>query len=115
MGDILQVRVMVYTPDPEAVEKAWPLLSELAWPAGSNYAPAKRGALELVDTLAERLRYGEVSKGISQGLLPEAEKIQALKEQLEAALGDWDSTLANKLTVKIEQALAALETRAGNL
>ena len=115
MGDVLQVRVMVYTPDPADVDKAWPLLAELAWPAGSNYAPAKHGALELVETLGARLRYEQVSKAIAQGLMPGLEKAEALKERLDKALGDWDPTLANKLTVQIEQALGELETRAGNL
>jgi hypothetical protein len=114
MGDLLQVRVMAYTPDVSAVERAWPELSGLAWPPGFDYAPAKRGVLELVDTLVERLRYGDVDKSLAQALLPDAQAVAAVKGQLEAALADWDAAAANKLSVKVEDALAALERKAGS-
>ena len=113
MGDVLQVRVMVYTPDASAVEKQWPELSELAWPPANAYAPAKRGALELVDTLVARLRFEDVPKATVEALLPDAQKIKALVGDLEAALSAWNPSLANTLTVQIENALTALESRAG--
>ena len=113
MGDVLQVRVMVYTPDVSVVEKKWPELSELAWPPANNYAPAKRGVLELVDTLVARLRFEDVPKAKVDALLPGVLKARDLATELESALGAWNPSQANKLTVQIENALADLESRAG--
>jgi hypothetical protein len=113
MGDILQVRVMAYTPDVSAVEKQWPELSELAWPPANNYAPAKRGVLELVETLVARLRFEDVPKAKVDALLPDALKAKALIVDMEAALGEWNASQANKISIQIENALTALESRAG--
>jgi len=113
MGDILQIRVMAYTPDVGAVEKQWPELSELAWPPANDYAPAKRGVLELVEALVSRLRFEDVPKATVDALLPDALKAKALTADLEAALGQWNASLANKISVQLENALTALESRAG--
>lgn len=113
MGDILQIRVMAYTPDVGAVEKRWPELSELAWPPANNYAPAKRGVLELVEALVARLRFEDVPKATVDALLPGALKAKALGVDLEEALSQWNASLANKISVQLEDALSDLETRAG--
>ena len=113
MGDILQIRVMAYTPDVGDVEKKWPELSELAWPPANTYAPAKRGVLELVETLVARLRFEDVPKAKAAALLPDALKAKALIVDLENALGEWNPSLANKISVQLEDAVTALESLAG--
>lgn len=116
MGDLLQVRVMAYTPDVAEVERTWPELARLAWPPGFDYAPSRRGVLELADALAERLRYGEdVDRDLARELTPDAQAIVSLKESLETALGDWNPSEANRLSVRLENALSDLEHKAASV
>ena len=113
MGKLLQVRVMAYTVDPGKVDDTWPILSHLAYPPGHDYAPAKRGVLELVATLRARLTAGEVSPGVTERLKPGLDKAEHFVAQLEKALASWQAEKAQMATEKIEDALDELETRAG--
>ena len=112
MGRYLQIRVSAVTVDLAGAERAWPQLAALAWPHSHDYAKAPQGVLELADALEERLRYGQdVSEAQRKAYLPAAQKILALKEQLEEALGRWDATTANRLSDTLEDAFDDLEGR----
>jgi len=113
MGKLLQVRVSVSTLDPGKVESAWPILSHLAYPPGHDYAPAKRGVLELIDTLRARLTAGDVPQGVADKLKAGLGQAEQLSRQLEDALASWQAEKAQQLTDKIEDALDELEDRAG--
>lgn len=113
MGKLLQVRVSASTLDPGKVDSTWPILSHLAYPPGHDYAPAKRGVLELIDTLRARLTAGEIPQGVAGKLAPWLEKAEQLSRQLEDALASWQAEKAQQLTDKIEDALDELEDRAG--
>ncbi len=113
MGKLLQVRVSVYTVDPGKVEDAWPVLSHLAYPPGYDYAPAKRGVLELVDTLHARLSAGDIPENVAARLSEGIGKARALTEQLEEALASWQAEKAQMLTERIEDQLGELEDKAG--
>jgi len=109
MGRLLQARVSVFTVYPDKVEDAWPELSLLAYPPGHGYAPAKRGVLELVDTLRARMDAG----GVSERLRPGVEKAVGEALALSEALGEWKVEEARAITEKIEDTLDALESLAG--
>jgi len=113
MGKLLQVRVSAYTVDPGKVENAWPILSHLAYPAGHEYAPAKRGVLELVDTLHARLTAGEIPENVAKRLSDGIGKARGFVEKLEEALAGWQAEKAQMLTENIEETLDDLEDRAG--
>ncbi|WP_243367573.1 hypothetical protein [Fundidesulfovibrio soli] len=115
MSKLLQVRVSVSTLDIAAVERAWPTLWDMAYPPGNDYAPARQGVLELVDTLHARMAAGELSPAIRKGLTPGLEAVSGLVRSLQDALGTWNVHEAQALTQKIEDALDALEDRAGTL
>lgn len=113
MGKLLQVRVMAYTVDPDGVALAWPKLSGLAYPAGHGYAPARRGVVELVETLSARLSADELSRELvlrlKPGLAKAAEAVAALSE----ALASWKADEAQRLTERIENLLDELEEMPG--
>lgn len=113
MGKLLQVRVSASTLDPGKVESSWPILSHLAYPPGHDYAPAKRGVLELIDTLRARLTAGDVPQGVADKLKAGLGQAEQLARQLEDALASWQAEKAQQLTDKIEDALDELEDRAG--
>lgn len=113
MGKLLQVRVMAYTVDPGKVEDAWPILTHLAYPPGHGYAPAKRGVLELIETLGARISAGEVPPEVAARLKPGLEKAGQAAERLGEALAAWKPEDAQMLTEKIEDALDDLEGLAG--
>jgi len=112
MGKLLQVRVSASTIDPGKVEKIWPNLSRLAYPAGNDYAPAKRGVLEIIETLRARMVVGEVAKPVAALIEPSLAKAEGLVARFEEALGSWDVNTARALSEKIEDALDEVEDRA---
>lgn len=113
MGKLLQVRVMAYTVDPGKVEDTWPILSHLAYPPGHDYAPAKRGVLELVATLGARISAGEVPAEVAARLKPGLGKAEQAVSSLEGALASWKAEDAQMQSEKIEDALDGLEGLAG--
>jgi hypothetical protein len=115
MGKLLQVRVSAATVDIAGVERAWPTLWAMAYPPGNDYAPAKQGVLELVDTLRARLDSDELSPAIRKELTPGVEAISGLVHELQNALGTWNVHEAQALSQKIEDGLDAQEDRAGTL
>ncbi|BBD08098.1 hypothetical protein [Desulfovibrio ferrophilus] len=112
MARLLQIRVMAQTYSPEDVEQALPRLSALAWPHRAEVAgPAmeKRGVLELVTTLYDRLRFVIDDAGVKQDLGPGLEEAAALKTGLETALADWKPSEAESLAQRLEEKLRELE------
>jgi len=109
MGRLLQVRVSVFTVYPDKVEDAWPELSRLAYPPGHDYAPAKRGVLELIDTLRAVVDAGGAPERLRPGVGKAVGEAAALSE----ALGEWKVQDARALTEKIEDTLDELESAAG--
>jgi len=114
MGKLLQVRVSVFTVDPDQVEVRWPELSGLTYPPGHEYAPAKRGVLELIDTLRARVDAGAVDAGLAARLRPGLDKAVAQVSELDGALAAWKADEARMVTEKIEDTLDALEDVAGS-
>jgi hypothetical protein len=113
MGKLLQVRVSASTVEPGRIEDAWPILCHLAYPPAHGYAPAKRGVLELVDTLHARLTAGEIPPDVAVRLKEGVGRAVSLCEALGGALAAWKPGEASALTEKIEDALDELEDRAG--
>ena len=109
MGTLLQVRVSVFTVDVDQVEARWPVLVALAYPPGYDYAPAKRGVLELVDTLRARVDAGGASEAVAARLRPGLTKAVGHVAQLNEALAVWKADEARTLTEKIEDMLDELE------
>jgi sugar (pentulose or hexulose) kinase len=109
MGRILVVRVLAETYKPEEVARAWPRLRRLAFGGDES----RGGVLELVATLADRLRFSdEVPEAAKQGLGAGAERLVRLKDTLEERLGDRDPSGADAVTYEIEDLLDALERKA---
>uniref|UniRef100_A0A7C4AHI9 Formin-like protein 18 n=1 Tax=Fundidesulfovibrio putealis TaxID=270496 RepID=A0A7C4AHI9_9BACT len=112
MGKLLQVRVSAFTVDPSRLEGAWPALYALAYPPANDYAPARKGVLELVETLRARLVAGEAPPAVADRLKPGLDKAESLVRALEDALAAWQPGKAQALTEQIEEALDALEVQA---
>ncbi|NJB67184.1 hypothetical protein GGQ74_000824 [Desulfobaculum xiamenense] len=112
MGKILQIRVSAGTPYPDDVKRAWPRLFSLAWPETKTpVAPGGGpcGVMELVLALDDQVRFGIKDKKLTAALREDLDRALALKERLEAALGDWKPGDANALSVELEDALDTLE------
>jgi len=103
---------MAQTFDPAEVERALPKLCALAWPHRSEVAgPAleKRGVLELVSTLYDRVRFVIKDADVTQSLEPGLEQLAGLKTDLDSALGDWKPSEAERIAQQLEGKLAELE------
>lgn len=111
MGRLLQILVTSWTYRPEDVEKTWPRLCALAWPAAPKAAPtqSKKGVLELVQALDDGLLFGEWSKEAKTALEPTLALAKDCKRRLEKALADWQPREANQLSDRLEDLLSELE------
>jgi hypothetical protein len=109
MGKHLQIRVQAVTWPPEAVEKVWPALYELAWPQGTPTVP---GVFDLVQTLDDQRRFGAWSPERKDALGRGLEDAVRLKVQLEQALANWKPSEANTLSDQLEETLGTLERAA---
>ena len=112
MGRVLQIRVSASTYRPEDVKKNWPRLFNLAWPEADVHEPVGVGVLELIDRLSNESRLGDWPKERKQRLEPGVSRLVYLKQQLEAALGDWKPQQANSLSNDLEGLLDELEETA---
>ena len=113
MGRLLQIRVSASTFSPDDVETAWPWLCALVWtksPAG-GVAP-DRGVLQLVRGLDDGRRFGAWSEEARKRLDVGIDAAVHLADRLERALGDWNPTLANRLSEELENLLDDLERQA---
>ncbi len=111
MGRVLQIRVMAYTYDDSEVARAWPGLHRLAFPEPSPPSDLthKKGVLELVESLADQLRFDMLESSLQKVLKQRIEQAKTLKTQLEKALADWNPPKANTLSNELEDLLDALE------
>jgi hypothetical protein len=109
MGRNLQIRVTATTFRPEDVARDWPRLVHLAW-RGEQALPgaAPRGVLELARDLADVLRL-EAPPEVRRALEADAARAQALADELDAALADWNPARANALSERLEALLDELE------
>ncbi|WP_029893296.1 hypothetical protein [Desulfohalovibrio reitneri] len=111
MGKYLQVRVSVSTFNPDEVQRAWPILYDIAWPGDRYQSHERLGVLELVEQLRDIAEFGELDKDVKKILNEELPRVAHLRQLLDLALGDWNATEAEKLTTRIEDALGELENR----
>jgi hypothetical protein len=114
MGRFLQVRVSVRTVDEEPVAAAWPRLIRLAW-AGGLPPEGRRGVLELIAALFDRLTLGMLPPDAAEALDTSIRKAEAGRLALEEALAARQPAAADKRTYDIEDALDEAEERAGKL
>lgn len=123
MGKVLQVRVWAGTYRDEDAERAWPGLVALAWPescvrpvAGQAPGPAdRRGVLELVQALADGLRFAGWDVPVRTALADHAAALVALRSRLDDALAAWDARAANRITDELEEALDRAEKALGRV
>lgn len=118
MGQVLQIRVMAYTPDVEQAEKRWPSLYRLGWDEKvpeSGLDWRDRGVLQLVSNLVDRHSIGILPEKASAALADGLQRAAGLKSQLESAVGDWKPSDANTLSDKLEDLLDELEKDAKKL
>jgi hypothetical protein len=104
MGKYLQIRVLAETDRSEALAEVWPALSAAAKPQG-------KGVLALVDGLFDQYNYGDLDEALKNEIKDDVLKAVHLKDQLEAALADWDPREADRLSYEIEDALGELNSR----
>ncbi len=109
MGKVLQVRVWASTYDEDEVRGAWPLLHKLAWPDDNAVYVAKKGVLELIDTLVDAHRFADWSADVKALTADGLATLASLRRELDEALAEWNPTRANRLTDQIEDALTAIE------
>lgn len=113
MGRILQIRVTAWTYDEDEVNRAWPRLTALVWAERDRWVPAgaRHGVLELAKALPDAARFGHWPESTRQALRDGIDKAYGLSIRLEAALADWQPSLANRLSDELEDALTSLEER----
>lgn len=107
MGNVLQIRVSAVTWNEDLLEKSWPNLVELAETLPLKFE--KRGVLELVDALAQGLRFMDWPDEAKEKLAPGITKAASIKKALEDALAAWDPKEANKRSDELESVLDTLE------
>ena len=107
MGDVLQIRVSAVTWNRERMEELWPRLVRMAETVPTK--PENMGVLELVQVLAEGLRFMDWPKQVQERMGPGNRKASEIKSALEKALADWKPGEANALSVTLEATLDALE------
>lgn len=116
MGRTLQIRVSAATFDPAEVLRRWPRLSGLAFSPAAVKIPAlpeeRRGVLELVEHLADRLEIGMLPDEALTDLAGGIRRAAAARELLTAHLAEWNAREANLDTDRIEDALDELEKQA---
>ncbi|MDL2316083.1 hypothetical protein LJC59_03265 [Desulfovibrio sp. OttesenSCG-928-A18] len=123
MAGNLFIRVSAVTYDEKEVPRSWPLLFMAVWPdpgldgfsspaklARKLVPAANRGVLELARAVDDFAHYGDVPEAGRAKIEAAAEKLRALLEKLDAALGDRDVQGAHKLCAQIEDALDEAET-----
>jgi hypothetical protein len=119
VGRTLQVRVSAATFDPAEVLRRWPSLSRLAFSPVAVKIPAlpeeRRGVLELVEHLADRLEIGLLPDDALRELADGIRRAAAARELLAAHLAEWNAREANLDTDRVEDALDELEKRAKSL
>jgi|GEM_PF-223913 len=119
MGRTLQIRVSATTYDTVEVENRWPRLCGLAFSPVAVKIPAlpeeRRGVVELVEHLCDRLELGLLPDDATRALADAARKARAAREALAAHLAEWNAREANRDTDAIEEALDELEQRAKGL
>ena len=96
MGKALQIRVSAVTWNEDLLEQLWPQLTELAFSVPIKHE--KRGVLEMVRALDEGLTFMKWSKARQDALGPGIRDAARLKQELEAALADWQPREANVLS-----------------
>lgn len=109
MGKVLQIRVWATTYNEDDVPREWPKLHRLAWPDANAVYVAKQGVLELVDTLVDAHRFADWPDGVKELTAEGLKKADTIRQQLEAALADWDPARANTLSNELEDVLTGLE------
>ncbi|WP_462325797.1 formin-like protein 18 [Desulfoplanes sp.] len=117
MGRILQIRVMAYTYDEKDMEHEWPELTSLGFPPSSSPSviSPRKGVLELVDSLADQIRFGMLETSIETVLAKGINEATSVKKDLEQALADWNPQKANTLSDNLEEILEELEKSASSL
>ena len=122
MARILFIRVSAVTFDEKDVIKAWPMLCATVWPDPElegidstakivrKMAPvAGHGVLELVDALADVVRFGDMPENWKTALQGSAQQLADLRARMDEALGNRDVPKAHALTEAIENALDEAE------
>lgn len=107
MGKALQIRVSAVTWNEDLLEKLWPKLTELAFSVPIKHE--KHGVLEMVRALDQGLQFLPWSEARRKALGPGILEAARIKEDIEAALADWQPRDANKLSDKLEDVLDQLE------
>ena len=107
MGKALQIRVSAVTWNEDLLEQLWPQLTELAFSVPIKHE--KRGGLDMVRALAEGLTVMTWSTARQDAGGPGIREAARLKQELEAALADWQPREANVLSDQLEDVLDSLE------
>lgn len=104
MGKYLQIRVLAETDRPDELAEVWPALAALA-------KPLRKGVLALVEGLYDQYNYGDLDEGFKAEIKDDVLKAVHLKDQLEAALADWDPRAADHTSYELEDALGELDAK----
>lgn len=123
MPRILFIRVSASTYDEKDVPRTWPMLYAAVWPdkdlegvdspkkLARKLAPAReKGALELAEAFAEHARFGDMDAKARQALKDSAGRLEDIRKDLDAALGDRDVKKAEALCSALENALDDAES-----
>ncbi len=112
MGEIIQIRVMAKTHDPEEAKNRWIDLVSLAF--DTEMLPSKTGEdfhAQLVDALNDRLRLGKLPAAMSSKLKEDIHAALEQKNALLEALSDWNPRAADKAAYALEDILDEMQQK----
>jgi len=113
MGEIIQIRVMAQTFDPEAAKNRWTDLAEAAFDMDSLQIKAEKDFhIKLVDALVDRSKLGQLSPKLKAAIEHDLQTAGELRNRLQKSLGDWDPRAADRATYELEDVLDRMQQNA---
>ncbi|WP_291321722.1 hypothetical protein [Desulfonatronospira sp.] len=110
MGEIIQIRVMAQTHDPEEAKKRWGDLAAAAFDMDNLQVKAgKDFHIKLVDALVDRKKLGLLPPKLQAAIEKDLHQALELRNRLVKSLGDWDPRAADKSAYELEDILDRMQ------
>ncbi|EFI34949.1 conserved hypothetical protein [Desulfonatronospira thiodismutans ASO3-1] len=110
MGEIIQIRVMAQTFDPEEAKKRWSDLAEAAFDMDSLQIKAEKDFhIKLVDALVDRNKLGQLSPNLKEAIQKDLQTAGQLRDKLQRSLSDWDPRAADRAAYELEDVLDRMQ------
>ena len=110
MGEIIQIRVMAQTFDPEEAKKRWGDLAAAAFDMDNLQIKAEKDFhIKLVDALVDRNKLGQLPPKLKEAIQEDLQTAGQLRNKLQKSLSDWDPRTADKAAYELEDVLDRMQ------